>query len=78
MMKLGLIACVSLFFAGCATAPDAGTMDYSSHCIFQQDREAKRTMEFAGAKVGFCCQKCEGKFQGMTDEAKQAAIAKLK
>ena len=36
---------------------------------------AKITKEYKGKEVGFCCKKCAGKWDGMSDAEKDAALA---
>ena len=72
MKKLLSLVAVAALFASCANAP-ATTPD---NCIFNPERQAKVHVEFEGKQVGFCCNKCAGKFAKMDANAKAAAVAK--
>ncbi|MCA8954483.1 MAG: hypothetical protein KDC87_00330 [Planctomycetes bacterium] len=76
-MKALAIAVLSLVaLSSCAGAPAAKTTP--SNCVFQREEAATVYRDFAGAKVGFCCNQCAARWDGMTDEAKKAALAAMK
>jgi hypothetical protein len=70
MKKLTAIIGLSLLLGGCA-APSAQPVD---KCLLQPDKDAKVLVEFEGAQVGFCCNRCKGKFEGISDTAKRAKL----
>ena len=41
-------------------------------------KPAVMTVDFQGQEVGLCCNMCKGKWDGMSDDAKAAAVAKAK
>ena len=73
MKKLTAIIGLSLLLGSCA-GPAAQPVD---SCLFQPDKTAKQFAEFEGTKVGFCCKKCLGKWEGMSDAAKKAKLADM-
>ncbi len=75
MKKLCLLACLSLVFAGCAGGPE---VDSSTKCVINPSKDATITVTHNGAEVGFCCKKCKGKWEGMSDADKQTALDKAK
>jgi YHS domain-containing protein len=70
MKKLTAIIGLSLLLCSCA-APATQPVD---KCLFQPNKDAKVYSEYNGTKVGFCCKKCKGKFDGMSDAEKAAKL----
>lgn len=72
-----------LLFTGCAgTANDTkksgtATAMLNSKCVVSGEAldASSPTVDYMGGKVGFCCDKCVAKWNGMDDAAKKAAIA---
>lgn len=84
MMNLARVVVASAalsLFGGCAqqkeTAKPAGMMN--SVCVISGEAldAGCPTADYMGNKVGFCCDKCLGKWNKMDDAARQAAVAKL-
>lgn len=80
-----IVACALglLLFTGCAgTANDTAKSEtaaamLNSKCVISGEAldASSPTVEYMGGKVGFCCDKCMGKWNGMDDAAKKAAVA---
>ena len=85
MRKTLLLCAATLLLMGCkSTSTETSTSEaakaINANCVMQQDRavDPDVTVTFEGTTVGFCCNKCAGKFETMTTEDKQAAVAKAK
>ena len=81
----------ALLFAGCTQQPAANTADnkpttgqsavaavVNSHCPVMggEVTEDGGTVEWNGRTVGFCCPDCIEEFEALSDEEKEAALAK--
>jgi len=69
MKKLPTLVCLAFVFSGCASTTPEGTQ----MCIMQDDQKATTTMYYDGRTVGFCCSKCKGAFEALSDEEKQVS-----
>lgn len=90
-MKRALIACglavAMISLIGCKkkeTTPEATTAAVTTvnmTCPVMSDHEVDphgATADFAGVKVGFCCDKCVDKWNEMTDDAKTKFVEAAK
>lgn len=73
----------AIMLAGCATdkatqssAATSGTA-INSMCACGSPLDGKTYTTYNGQKIGFCCQKCEGEFNAMTDAQKKAEVTKM-
>lgn len=71
-----LVVSVSLFaFAGCASQSKATGPNGACCNMCPVSNEALpadcKVADYNGTKVGFCCDKCETKWNGMTDAQKK-------
>lgn len=74
MKKFLALVVLSAFLGSCAGAPaKPGTADT---CLFQPEKTAEVFVEYEGERIGFCCQRCQGKFEAMDDATKKAALSK--
>ncbi len=76
---LTFVATVSLFaFAGCASSSKAAGPNGACCNMCPVSKEALKAdspvVEYNGTKVGFCCDKCMAKWNGMNDADKKAAF----
>ena len=76
---LTFVATVSLFaFAGCASSSKAAGPNGACCNMCPVSKEAlgadSPVVEYNGTKVGFCCDKCMAKWNGMNDADKKAAF----
>jgi hypothetical protein len=76
---LTFVATVSLFaFAGCASSSKAAGPNGACCNMCPVSKEPLKadcpTAEYNGTKVGFCCEKCQTKWTGMSDADKKAAF----
>lgn len=76
-----LLVTVSLFaFAGCkSTAKAAGPNGACCNTCPVSNEALKAdspVVDYNGTKVGFCCDKCQTKWTGMSDADKKAAFDK--
>lgn len=75
MKKILALICCAFLVGSCATpqpeTPEAAAMV----CVFQSNREAKVFGEFKGQKVGFCCNNCQAKWNGLMDKKKDQLFA---
>ncbi len=84
-ITLAALACASLLGAcnkeskssgaKAATTVSAGAV--SSKCPCGAPSDGKTYSMYNGTKVGFCCTKCQAKWDAMGDSAKAADIAKM-
>lgn len=73
------VATVSLFaFASCASTSKAAGPNGACCNMCPVSKEAlsadSPVVEYAGTKVGFCCEKCQTKWTTMSDADKKAAF----
>lgn len=73
------VATVSLFaFAGCASTSKAAGPNGACCNMCPVSKEPLKAdspvVEYAGTKVGFCCEKCQTKWTTMSDADKKAAF----
>jgi hypothetical protein len=71
-----VVPAVLTLFAACSstvTAAPAPTL-LKSNCLVSGEplKADSPTADYAGGKVGFCCSKCLGKWNGMDDAGKKA------
>jgi hypothetical protein len=72
------ILVVGSAFAWNASAGEDGAARQNDACLISGERLAADapTAAFDGKSYGFCCKKCAGKFEAMSDDDKRALIAK--
>ncbi|GAB5444295.1 MAG: hypothetical protein Fues2KO_46440 [Fuerstiella sp.] len=80
---LTLCSAALLLTTGCAdsAAPTAAAAEViNTHCPIMgeeiENPEEATTVEWNGKKVAFCCPPCEDEWARMTDEEREAALAK--
>lgn len=80
---LTLCSAALLLTTGCAdsAAPTAAAAEViNTHCPIMgeeiENPEEATTVEWNGKKVAFCCPPCEDEWAKMTDEEREAALAK--
>ena len=80
-LALSLIAIATLFLSSCKSTDDhaddmAGMATVNATCPVMPENEVdpEVTREFMGKTVGFCCKKCVGKWDEMSDQDKQAKL----
>ena len=73
-----VVPAVLVLFAACSstsTAAPAPTLLKSSCLVSGEPLKADSpTADYAGTKVGFCCEKCQTKWTTMSDADKKAAF----
>lgn len=75
-----LFATVSLL-GGCAQQQDSTTASSAgllcNVCVVSGEAldDTSPTSSYGGGKVGFCCEKCQAKWDKLDDAGKQAAVA---
>lgn len=82
MKRSGLTLAVSVLslalLGACESTPKSGTAGapMNTKCPVGGEKvDSTVTTSYNGKTVGFCCNTCKGKWDGMTAEKKSAAIA---
>lgn len=82
---LAVVACSLTLVFGCASDKgmsgsngDKNMVAVNKNCVMQNDEAVDPAVHetYKGQVVGFCCAKCEGAFDKMTDAQKDAAVKK--
>ncbi|MBL9078107.1 MAG: hypothetical protein JNL08_11420 [Planctomycetes bacterium] len=73
---VAVFAAVSLFGACSQQAQTANSGMLNSTCAISGEPldASSPTSDFAGGKVGFCCEKCQKKWDALDDAGKKAAL----
>lgn len=73
------LAALALVLAcACGTAETTGTAFLNAECPLMGNAiDEKLAVEYGDGKVGFCCAKCIPKWEALSDEEKQAQLAKV-
>ena len=81
LLRASLVLLSLAIVPGCASnKSDASQPPVNKVCLVSGEAVPADgpTVDFQGSKVGFCCEKCITKWDGMNDDAKKAALAKGK
>ena len=72
--KILLVIGLAFFLGSCAATTPDGTEE-TQNCVIKTEETAVKFVTYNDKEVGFCCDGCMGKFEKMTVEEKDAAIA---
>jgi predicted lipoprotein with Yx(FWY)xxD motif len=74
-----LAVAVSLFtLTGCAASPEQKAMTADICIVSGEKADPAYTADYMGTKVGFCCSKCQAKWNGLDANGKKIAFDAMK